>query len=181
VNKIAITIALLTLSGPFLIGAASADVPPSPSLGTVEGHCRPNEAGPAFMLTIVGLKDRAGLMKVELYPADDDDFLSDDNVLVNNGKVFRRVEIPVPPTGPVLLCIRAPKAGAYGLSLLHDRDSNRKLGLSIDGVGFPGNPASLGPSKPRIAMGRAVVGNGLTPLTIRLLYRRGLFSFGPIR
>jgi uncharacterized protein (DUF2141 family) len=159
----------------------NAQVSPSPRLGTLEGHCRPNESGPAFILTIVGLKDRTGLMKVELYPANDDDFLNDDSILINEGKTFRRVEIPVPPVGNVQMCIRAPKAGAYGLSLLHDRDSNRKLGLSVDGVGFPGNPTSLGPSKPRIAIGRAVVGNGPTPLTIRLLYRRGLLSFGPLR
>ncbi|CAN5396997.1 DUF2141 domain-containing protein [soil metagenome] len=172
---------MILLSLALTATAAQAQVSPSPRLGTTEGRCRPNEAGPAFMLTIIGLKDRKGLMKVELYPATDEDFLNDDNILVNEGKAFRRVEIPVPPTGPVQLCVRAPHAGAFGLSLLHDRDSNRKLGLSVDGVGFPGNPASLGPSKPRIAIGRAVVGNGVTPLTIRLLYRRGLFSFGPIR
>ncbi|WP_293882440.1 DUF2141 domain-containing protein [Sphingomonas sp.] len=161
--------------------AAHAGVAPSPLLGTAEGRCRPNETGPAFLLTIAGLKDRKGLIKVEMYPADDADFLSDDNVLVNAGKTFRRVEVPLPQTGPVTLCIRAPRAGAYGLSLLHDRDSNRKLGLSVDGIGLPGNPATLGPSKPRIAMGRAIVGNGPTPLTIRMMYRRGLFSFGPLK
>jgi uncharacterized protein (DUF2141 family) len=171
----------LTLFVLNLAAAAGAQVQPSPLLGTAEGHCRQNEPGPAFMLTIVGLKDRNGVMKVELYPATDDDFLSDDNVLVNSGKTFRRVEIPVPKTGPVELCIRAPRPGSYGLSLLHDRDGNHKLGLSVDGVGFPGNPNSLGPSKPRISTGRATVGAGLTPLTIRLLYRRGLFSFGPIK
>jgi uncharacterized protein (DUF2141 family) len=176
VKKLVTTLLLLMLPV-----AANAEVSPSPRLGTAEGHCRPNESGPAFLLTIVGLKDRHGLMKVEMYPDNDDDFLNDDSILVNAGKTFRRVEIPVPSVGPVLMCIRAPRAGTYGLSLLHDRDSNRKLGLSVDGVGFPGNPATLGPSKPRIAIGRAVVGNGLTPLTIRLLYRRGLFSFGPIR
>jgi uncharacterized protein (DUF2141 family) len=162
-------------------GTANAEVSPSPILGTAEGHCRPNESGPAFLLTVIGLKDRRGLMKVELYPATDEDFLNDDAILINEGKPFRRVEIPVPPVGPVQMCIRAPHSGAFGLSLLHDRDGNHKLGLSVDGVGFPSNPASLGPSKPRIAMGRAVVGNGPTPLTIRLLYRRGLLSFGPIR
>ena len=137
---LAITMAVLTLTGPILAGATSAEVHPSPRLGTAEGRCRPNESGPAFLLTVIGLKDRAGLMKVELYPATDDDFLADDNVLVNSGKVFRRVEIPVSPIGPVLVCIRAPKAGAYGLSLLHDRDSNRKLGLSVDGVTFRKTP-----------------------------------------
>jgi uncharacterized protein (DUF2141 family) len=164
-----------------LPAATDAEVYSSPRLGTVEGRCRPNESGPAFDLTIVGLKDRTGLMKAELYPANDDDFLNDDSILINEGKTFRRVEIAVPQSGPVRMCIRAPRAGAYGLSLLHDRDSNHKLGLSVDGVGFAGNPPSLGPSKPRIGVARAVVTDGPTPLTIRLLYRRGLFSFGPIR
>jgi uncharacterized protein (DUF2141 family) len=176
VKKLA-TIALFLM----LPTTANAEVSPSPTLGTAEGRCRPNETGPAFILNIVGLKDRQGLIKVEMYPANDEDFLNDDSILVNTGKTFRRVEIPVPQTGPVQLCIRAPHAGPFGLSLLHDRDGNHKLGLSVDGVGFPGNPASLGPSKPRIAIGRADVGNGPTPLNIRMLYRRGLFSFGPIR
>ncbi len=161
--------------------SAHAQVPSSPSLGVAEGRCRPGEPGPAFMITVVGLKDRGGTMKAELYPANDSDFLADDNVLVNARKTFRRVVIDVPATGTVQLCIRAPTPGAYGLSLLHDRDGNRKFGLSIDGVGFGSNPASLGPFKPKIAIGRVVAGAGVTPVTVRMLYRHGLFSFGPIK
>ena len=162
-------------------GGVSAQVPSSPSLGIAEGRCRAGEPGPAFLVTVVGLKDRGGTMKAELYPANDTDFLADDNVLINARKTFRRVVIDVPASGPVQLCIRAPAPGAYGLSLLHDRDGNRKFGLSIDGVGFGSNPESLGPFKPRIAIGRVVAGAGVTPITVRMLYRRGLISFGPIK
>ncbi len=159
---------------------AAAQVPSSPSLGRAEGRCRPGETGPALMITVVGLKDRAGTLKAEVYPANDTDFLADDNVLVNAGKTFRRVLTDISQTGSVQLCIRVPAAGAYGLSLLHDRDNNRRFGLSTDGVGLGGNPQSLGASKPKIAVGRVVAGPGLTPVTVRMMYRKGLFSFGPL-
>ena len=165
----------------FVPALVSAQVPSSPSLGIAEGRCRAGEPGPAFLINVVGIKDRGGTMKAELYPANDTDFLADDNVLINAGKTFRRVVIDVPATGNVQLCIRAPSAGTYGLSLLHDRDGNRKFGLSIDGVGFGSNPQSLGPFKPKIAIGRVTAGAGVTPVNVRMLYRRGLMSFGPIK
>ena len=86
----------------------------------------------------------------------------------------------MPAAGAVTLCIRTPGPGAYTLSLLHDRDSNRKFALSIDGIGFPNNPR-LGLSKPKAAALRFQTGPGLTPISIRLNYRRGLLSFGPLR
>ena len=91
-------IVALALSSPVI---ASAQVPSSPSLGVAEGRCRAGEAGPALLITATGLKDRGGTMKAEVYPANDNDFLSDDNVLVNAHKTFRRVVIDVPNTGPV--------------------------------------------------------------------------------
>ena len=158
---------------------AAPHVAPSPDLGKAAGQCRPGETGPALIVTAVGVKDRRGLLRAELYPANDDDFLADDNVLVMAGKTFARVEVPVAQTGPVQLCLRIPAPGAYTLSLLHDRDGNRKFGLSSDGIGFPGNP-KLGFSKPRAAKARLVAGAGLTPVPIRMNYRRGLFSFRPL-
>lgn len=170
------------IAAPLLVFALTgAKLLSTPSLGQAEGRCRADETGPALMINVVGLKDRGGTMKAELYPANDQDFLADDNVLISAGKTFRRVVIDVPASGNVQMCIRAPAAGTYGLSLLHDRDGNRKFGLSIDGVGFGSNPKSLGPFKPKIAVGRVVAGSGLTPITVRLMYRRGLMSFGPIR
>jgi len=155
-------------------------VPPSaPDLGKVEGQCRPGEPGPAYLVDVLGLKDRKGRLKLELYPANDADFLQDDNLLVGAGKPFRRVEAAVPDTGPVQLCIRAPGPGNYALSLLHDRDANRKFGLTVDGVGFAGNP-KLGMGKPRAAAASAPVGNGPTHIRIVLNYRQGLFSFAPM-
>jgi uncharacterized protein (DUF2141 family) len=159
--------------------AAGAQVESNPNLGKAEGQCRPGETGPAVIVTAAGLKDRRGTLRAELYPDNDDDFLEDDNILINEGKTFRRVEIQVPQSGVVQLCIRTPGPGNYTLSLLHDRDSNRKFGLSTDGVGFPNNPR-LGLSKPKANAVRFHTGPGLTDISIRLNYRKGLFSFGPL-
>jgi hypothetical protein len=61
---------------------------PSRDLGKAAGRCRSNEAGPAALVAVMGLKDRAGLLRAELYPANDADFLNDDKILVREGKTF---------------------------------------------------------------------------------------------
>jgi uncharacterized protein (DUF2141 family) len=156
----------------------AASIPSTPSLGIAEGRCRPNEPGPAILVDVAGLKDRQGLLKLEVYPSNDEDFLADDNILIGQGKTFRRVEQPIPAQGLVRLCVRVPKPGAYSLSLLHDRDSNRKFGLSTDGIGFANNP-KLALAKPRAAAARVQAGPRLTSTRIVMAYRRGLFSFRP--
>lgn len=166
---------------PALSMMASAIIPSTPSLGKAEARCRGNEEGPAFLIDIVGLKDRQGNLKLEVYPSNDADFLQDDNILISQGKTFRRVEIPVSSTsGTVTLCVRLPEPGRYAVSVLHDRDGNRKFGLSIDGIGFGGNPR-LGMGKPKAAAASIVAGNRITRERIVMNYRRGLLSFGPIK
>jgi uncharacterized protein (DUF2141 family) len=157
---------------------ASPYLPSSPSLGTAEGRCRPTELGPAIIVAVEGLRDRKGSLKLEVYPSDDRDFLADDNLLIMAGKTFRRVHQPVPPQGPVQMCIRVPHAGAYSLALLHDRDDNGRFGLSSDGIGFPNNPR-LGWSKPRADAAMVVAGAHLTRIRIVMNYRRG-FLFRPL-
>lgn len=158
---------------PLLILAAAATIPSSPDLGKAEGRCRPQESGPAFEVAVEGLKDRTGRLKLEVYPDNDKDFLADDNVLVSAGKTFRRVEEPIPQSGPVRMCVRVPGPGRYSVSLLHDRNDDRKFNWRIDGIGFAGNPR-LGWSKPRAAAASAEAGNRPTPIAIVLNYRRGL-------
>jgi uncharacterized protein (DUF2141 family) len=155
-------------------GAAPAvALPSSPDLGKAEAKCRAGEAGPAFLVDIVGLKDRSGKLKLEVYPSNDSDFLADDNVLISQGKTFRRVEEALPPAGNVQICVRVPAAGTYSVTVLHDRDNNRKFGWTIDGIGFASNPR-LGWSKPKAAATRATAGAGPTRINIVMNYRNGL-------
>ena len=173
---------MLSMSLLLLAAAAGGPnhIPSTPDLGIAEGRCRPNETGPAFVVNIVGLKDRQGRLKAELYPANDKDFLQDDNILIMEKKTFRRVEMDVPQSGPVTLCIRAPAPGPYALIILHDRDSNRKLGISVDGAAFPGDPKMCwGPPKGKAATTTAQ--SGLTNLTVTMQYRRSLVCFGPLK
>ena len=153
--------------------AAAARIPSTPDLGKAEGRCRAGESGPAFLVTVNGLKDRSGRLKLEVYPANDTDFLADDNILIMAGKTFRRVEVDVPASGTPTLCVRVPGPGRYGVSLLHDRDSNRKFGWRVDGIGFASNPR-LGLGKPKAAKASATAGSDPTSITIVMNYARGL-------
>lgn len=179
-NPKILVLPLLSLTAGTALYANTPMIKSSPDLGKAEGQCRPGEKGPAVNVTIVGLKDRAGNLRAEVYPANDDDFLEDDNKLVMAGKTFRRVETPTPQSGVVQMCVRLPGPGTYTMSVLHDRDMNRKFGISSDGIGFPNNP-KLGLSKPDAADTSFVAGPGITDITIRLNYRRGMFSFGPLK
>lgn len=156
-----------------LLMLAVAAVPSSPNLGIAEGRCRAGEPGPAFLVNVQGLHDRQGRIKLEVYPSNNQDFLADDNVLINAGKVFRRVDVPLPASGPVQLCIRVPQAGAYSLMVLHDRDSNHRFGLSGDGIGFGGNPR-LRWGRPSAAETRVAAGPGITRIDVVMNYRRGM-------
>ncbi len=165
-----------------LIAAAVAGAMPEapvPDYGIAEGQCRAHEPGPAVLVMAEGLKDRTGTLRLELYSPVEGEFLADDRDLVRDGKVFRRAVAPVPAAGPVELCVRAPHAGHWALALIHDRAGAKKFKLSSDGIGFSANPR-LGLSKPKAEAAEIAIGGGVTKIAIRLNYRRGLLSFGPI-
>ncbi|MCB2013449.1 MAG: DUF2141 domain-containing protein [Sphingobium sp.] len=171
---------LLPLAALLVPASAHAGLRSTPDLGTSNARCRSGETGPALRVTVTGLKDRQGVLKLEVYPANDRDFLEDDNKLIEAGKVFRRIIRNVPSSGEAQLCVRVPEPGLYAVSILHDRNDNRKFDLSKDGVGFTQNP-KLGLSKPRADSVAVSIGRGIDAETVIMNYRRGLFSFGPIR
>jgi uncharacterized protein (DUF2141 family) len=140
--------------------------------------CAASATGPTLIINVIGLKDRKGRLRAELYPDNDTDFLADNDLLVKQGKPFRRVDLELPKASGTTLCLYAPGTGSYALSVLHDRDLNLKFGVLSDGVGFAGNP-TLGRSKPKAAQARIVVGPGVTRVNIVLNYLRG-FSFSPL-
>jgi len=72
-----------------------------------------------------------------------------------------------------VMCVRVPGPGRYAVTLLHDRDANRKFSWRVDGIGFAGNPR-LGWGKPSAASASANAGSGPTPITIVMNYQHGL-------
>lgn len=155
-----------------LAGSAPAAVLGSDAAACVNG-------GPAILVNVVGLKDRTGELKLELYPATEQDFLKDDRDLIRQGKLFRRVRVPTPQAGGIELCMRVPRPGRYALLFTHNRDGKNKFSFWADGAGFASN-GKLGRSRPRLAQAMVDVGGGVTTVTIRAQYLRGISGFGPL-
>jgi len=149
------------------------------AVGPDSAACNNND-GPAIQANIAGLKDRSGRLKLELYPATEEDFLRNDTLLVKEGKVFHRIWADTPASGGVSLCIKVPKAGRYALFFTHDRDGKNKFNFWRDGGGVPGN-VRIGAARPKLATATIEVGGGVTTATIRAQYLRGLSGLGPIK
>lgn len=148
--------------------------------GTLGSDAAACAAGaPAIQANISGLKDRKGELKLELYPATEEDFLKDDRDLIAAGKTFRRVRVPTPASGTTSLCIRVPRPGRYALLFTHDRDGKNKFNFWSDGAGFPSN-VKLGRQRPKLKEALIDVGNGVAVTNIRAQYLRGLGGFGPV-
>jgi uncharacterized protein (DUF2141 family) len=163
-----------------LLAGATPIVAPARAavLGADASACTSGD-GPAILAHIEGLKDRTGALKLELWPATQEDFLKDDRDLIKEGKFFRRVRIMTPQSGAVAMCIRVPAPGRYALLFTHDRDERNKFNFWEDGAGFPSNQ-KLGRSRPKLDQAIIDVPRGVVSTTIRAQYLRGLSGFGPM-
>ena len=88
--------------------------------------------GPAMLVRIEGLKQRIGMLRIQSYGGDPSHYF-------DKGTYLRRIQFPVPASGPVEVCVPVPGNGTYAVSVRHDVDSSGKTGLS-DGGGMSGNP-----------------------------------------
>lgn len=136
--------------------------------------------GPAIQANIVGMKDRAGEVKLEIYPANEADFLRDDYLLIQEHKLFRRVTALTPKSGAVSLCIKVPGPGRYAILFTHNRDSQSKFNFWSDGAGFPSSER-MGRSRPKLHQALIDAGPGITNVSIRAQYLRGLGGFSPMK
>lgn len=170
------TLAALAVVTAALAGAAGSAWA-APLLGSDADACV-RDRGPAITVNIAGLKDRTGRLKLELYPANEADFLKDDRDLKREGKMFRRIWATVPANGAVAMCMKVPAPGRYALLFTHDRDGKNKFNFWKDGAGFPSN-AKLGRTRPKLAQATIDVGRGVATTSIRVQYLRGLSGFAP--
>lgn len=161
-----------------LTSAARAEEAPT-SLSTHEAACPAGYSGPRALVRVSGFKDREGQLRVELYPAKPEDFLSPGRELRAEGKVFQRIDIPTPQQGDAEVCVVLPAAGPYAAAVLHDRNGDGKLNPFNDGYGFPNNP-KLGYSKPDVSEATFTAGEGQVVVEVVLNYWTGL-SARPLR
>ena len=141
--------------------------------------CGAEGQGPELRVNVEGLKDGRGVLRLELYPPVDGDFLQDDYLLVKAGKPFRRVVVEAPAADPVVLCIRAPEPGRYAVALIHARRNQQSFSPFVDGIGFGNNP-HLSFSNPKARQATVEIGPGATETTIVMNYLNGL-SISPGR
>lgn len=134
--------------------------------GDAAAACGAGASGHTALVTVQGFKDRRGRLRVQNYRGTPEEFLV-------SGRYLHRAETAVTATGDMTLCLPFPGPGLYAIVALHDRDSNGKLSVWSDGVGFSRNPR-LGLAKPAADATLINISFALTPVRIVLNYRRGL-------
>ncbi len=120
--------------------------------------------GPAVLVSVHGVKETAGRIRVQSYPATNGAWLA-------KGQWINRVETRA-NAGTMTFCVPVPAAGKYGIAVRHDRNANGKTDISKDGGGFSNNPSIniLNLGKPSVGKVAFYAGSGVTKITINLKY-----------
>lgn len=151
---------------PFLLAVA----PPSPDAGRCE-----RAAGPALLVHVVGFANRRGTVRVRLFGPPVSSYF-------DKARALRRIELPVPATGPVAICVPVPAPGLYAVDVRHDVNGNGKTDRS-DGGGASGDPHltlfdMLFSRKPDPRTVQVAVGRQVVDVSVTLMYLKG-GSFRP--
>lgn len=127
-------------------------------------------AGPSILVKVVGLKNRAGTVRIRLFGGDPKTYF-------DKRYALERIEFAAPKTGDVERCVAVPRVGTYAVDVRHDANSNGKSDRS-DGAGASGNPDVslldvIFKKKPPVNKVQINVGRGSTVATIIIKYLSG--------
>ncbi len=127
-------------------------------------------AGPSILVKVVGLKNRAGAVRIRLFGGDPKTYFDKRHAL-------QRIEFDVPKSGEIERCIATPRAGPYAIDVRHDANSNGKSDRA-DGAGASGNPDVslldvIFKRRPPTSIVQINVGRGVTVVTIIVKYLSG--------
>ena len=151
--------------------AAAALLLPLPAngavLGPAAGLCTSGR-GPAVLVRISGLKNRAGTVRARLFPG------NNSSTWFNKKAHIGRIQVPAPDAGTVEICMPVPRPGAYVVDVRHDINANGDTDRA-DGGGASGNPkiSMMDVIFGRKPPARQVVfnaGAGVTPISIAVKY-----------
>lgn len=120
--------------------------------------------GPAVLVSVRGVKESVGKVRVQSYPATGSAWLA-------KGRWLHRLESRA-SAGTMNFCVPVPSEGRYGIAVRHDRNGNGKTDISSDGGGFSNNPSIniLNLGKPSVGKVAFQAGPGVTQITINLKY-----------
>jgi uncharacterized protein (DUF2141 family) len=121
-------------------------------------------SGPAVMVTVDGVKNSAGLIRVQSYRATPADWLQ-------KGRWLSRIEVPA-RTGTMTFCMPVPGAGRYAIAVRHDVNGNGDTDIMSDGGAMSNNPSinifNLG--KPSVSRTAFAVDNGVKAIRLQMRY-----------
>jgi uncharacterized protein (DUF2141 family) len=126
--------------------------------------------GPAVLVHVVGLKNRAGTIRARSFGGNPSTWFSKKTWL-------KRTEFQTPATGTIDICMPVPRAGIYAVDIRHDINANSDTDMA-DGGGSSGNPdVSLFDvifgRKPPAEKTSIKVGEGITAVTVIVKYKDG--------
>lgn len=120
--------------------------------------------GPAVLVSVQGVKEARGIVRVQSYAATPGSWLA-------KGRWLHRIESRA-SAGNMSFCVPVPSEGKYGIAVRHDRNGNGKTDFTQDGGGFSNNPSVsiLNLGKPSVSKVAFDAGPGVTRITINLKY-----------
>lgn len=162
-------LALFVASAALAAPPAAAVQVGGPVLGPHAARCTSGN-GPAILVNIVGLKNRAGTVRVRTFGGPSKTWFDKKSWLT-------RVELPTPPSGPVRICLPVSAPGTYAVDMRHDINGNGDTDRS-DGGGASGDPKVtlldfVFGRKPSPKTTAINVGPGVTEITITAMYLSG--------
>ena len=131
---------------------------------------------PAILVHVTGFKVRSGTVRVQAYGGDPEHYF-------DKGTYLKRIEVKVPASGPLDVCVPVGAPGRYAISVRHDVDGAGKTSKA-DGGGMSGNPHVslfdlMFKRKPSPDVVAIEVGRSVKTVPITLNYLQG-GSFRPV-
>ncbi len=135
-------------------------------LGPAAPLCE-NGSSPSMLVKVSGLKTRSGKVRVRAFGGNPASYF-------DKRQALKRIEVFVPSSGPVEVCVPVPGPGVYAADVRHDANNNGDTDRA-DGAGASGNPKVtlmdiLFKRRPPAKQVQVAVGQGTTVVPIQVKY-----------
>lgn len=163
IGKIGIASLALASAAAAMAVPASAELQYRQKIAHNPAKCSTGK-GPSVWITINGVSESKGTMRIQAYRGVESDWLK-------KGRWLNRIEVPA-RAGQMTVCMPLPESGTYAIAIRHDLNQNGDTDLREDGGGMSNNPSinifNLG--KPSYKKTAFSVNGGVKPITITMRY-----------